>query len=244
MRVDPIAGGVYKPQALNRYSYVRNDPVNAYDPDGLVTLCSIVGTGTIWLSLGGDGWVLFGSFTISRCEDTGPLRNDGKGGGGGQVTAEDCRAGIKRVQDDIKKIQQSFAGVAALANQANPDQARGVLGEFDQEFRRLSETVNGGLFPLSPSGESFARELFRNLGRGIASLFSGTLADEARSRAGGGRDAAEGLSERADALASACSEARGLTREEKQVVDGLLKEAYVTEMAYKAFFQGIVRALR
>ena len=31
---DPICGNCYDPQSLNRYSYVRNDPVNLIDPDG------------------------------------------------------------------------------------------------------------------------------------------------------------------------------------------------------------------
>ena len=31
---DPVISRVYDPQSLNRYSYVRNDPVNLVDPDG------------------------------------------------------------------------------------------------------------------------------------------------------------------------------------------------------------------
>ncbi len=31
---DPIAGSVSDPQSLNRYAYVRNDPIDAIDPDG------------------------------------------------------------------------------------------------------------------------------------------------------------------------------------------------------------------
>jgi RHS repeat-associated protein len=32
--VDPVMGRIYDPQSLNRYTYVRNDPVNLVDPDG------------------------------------------------------------------------------------------------------------------------------------------------------------------------------------------------------------------
>jgi hypothetical protein len=32
--VDPVLSRIYDPQSLNRYSYVRNDPVNRFDPDG------------------------------------------------------------------------------------------------------------------------------------------------------------------------------------------------------------------
>ena len=31
---DPIVGNAYDPQSLNKYGYVRNDPVNRIDPDG------------------------------------------------------------------------------------------------------------------------------------------------------------------------------------------------------------------
>jgi len=32
--VDPVMSRIYDPQSLNRYTYVRNDPVNFIDPDG------------------------------------------------------------------------------------------------------------------------------------------------------------------------------------------------------------------
>jgi len=41
---DPLGGSVSNPQSLNRYAYVRNDPVNLVDPLGLATqfwLCTV-----------------------------------------------------------------------------------------------------------------------------------------------------------------------------------------------------------
>jgi RHS repeat-associated protein len=36
MRVDPLAGSIGDPQSLNRYAYVRSDPINRTDPLGLM----------------------------------------------------------------------------------------------------------------------------------------------------------------------------------------------------------------
>jgi RHS repeat-associated protein len=39
MRPDPVQGSISDPQTFNRYAYVRNDPVNLYDPLGLYKAC-------------------------------------------------------------------------------------------------------------------------------------------------------------------------------------------------------------
>jgi len=36
---DPVTSRVFDPQSLNKYSYVRNDPVNLVDPDGRAIVC-------------------------------------------------------------------------------------------------------------------------------------------------------------------------------------------------------------
>jgi len=53
MRVDPVAPAVTLTQVLNRYSYTGNDPVNAFDPDGRVTVCNVIASGPLFLSMGG-----------------------------------------------------------------------------------------------------------------------------------------------------------------------------------------------
>ena len=42
---DPIVGNAYDPQSLNKYGYVRNDPVNRVDPDGMVDWAILVELG-------------------------------------------------------------------------------------------------------------------------------------------------------------------------------------------------------
>jgi RHS repeat-associated protein len=42
---DPFAGSVSDPQSLNRYAYVRNDPIDLVDPLGLSTICFVYWTG-------------------------------------------------------------------------------------------------------------------------------------------------------------------------------------------------------
>jgi hypothetical protein len=55
---DPIVGNAYDPQSLNKYGYVRNDPVNRVDSDGMVDwgiIAELGGRGLVpddWL----DGW--------------------------------------------------------------------------------------------------------------------------------------------------------------------------------------------
>lgn len=42
MTPDPIAGSIANPQSLNRYAYVRNDPINLIDPLGLDVDCVLM----------------------------------------------------------------------------------------------------------------------------------------------------------------------------------------------------------
>jgi len=59
--LDPLSGSTADPQSLNRYSYVKNDPINFADPSGAMTL---PGLGLAIISGGvdfGDDWGEFDS---------------------------------------------------------------------------------------------------------------------------------------------------------------------------------------
>ena len=122
MRVDPVAPAVTLTQGLNRYSYAGNDPINAFDPDGRVTVCSIIASGPLFLTMGGD-WALIGSFTLSRCEDIGSWRNDtDRGGGGGSgisIAAEAKHALAEALRHMGPGCQDFFGGQQTLNQRAN-----------------------------------------------------------------------------------------------------------------------------
>jgi hypothetical protein len=46
---DPLLGDIMRPQSLNRYVYVENNPVNAVDPSGAVTLGELILAGLVIL---------------------------------------------------------------------------------------------------------------------------------------------------------------------------------------------------
>lgn len=92
MTVDLVAGDLFAPQSLNRYSYVTGDPVNLFDPLGL---CGIVTTTETSTSPNGK------KTTTKTVKDEGPCAsgagnsggcggpcgggdNGGRGGGGGK----------------------------------------------------------------------------------------------------------------------------------------------------------------
>lgn len=55
MRPDPMAGDIANPQSLNRYAYVKNDPVNLIDPLGLFSVdCQTYVSGTLYSIDGRD----------------------------------------------------------------------------------------------------------------------------------------------------------------------------------------------
>jgi RHS repeat-associated protein len=93
---DPICANCYDPQNLNRYSYVRNDPVNLIDPDGQDwdAVCATYNgqTSCSWTYFFGPNdanfyyWLLWGGGQYPQPPDIPP--NIGGGGGGGGNTPQ------------------------------------------------------------------------------------------------------------------------------------------------------------
>lgn len=55
-RLDPFFGNLDDPQSLHKYAYVHGDPVNNWDPTGMVTmsqLAAAIAIGAKWGAVGG-----------------------------------------------------------------------------------------------------------------------------------------------------------------------------------------------
>ena len=136
---DPATAHIYDPQSLNKYTYVRNDPVNLVDPDGRSWISAIWGAIKSWLtseSSSSDYWgPLMGaapsteSFVGTRTLPPMPTMLSGVGGAPPLVQA--LIDSIARVQQDLltDKCGKDFknagdtstmAGTVTYANTGDP----------------------------------------------------------------------------------------------------------------------------
>ncbi|MFY9555896.1 MAG: RHS repeat-associated core domain-containing protein, partial [Blastocatellia bacterium] len=240
MRTDPVGPVIDWPQSLNRYSYAGNDPVNASDPDGRVTDCRIVGTGTIWLSLGADGWARIGSFTLSLCRDIGPLRNDtgvGSGGGGEQKwTEEQCKKGLNDLY--------TLSGKAEAF-------AHSVFSEFDAGDALLTEFRNAKDRAIAPPDFRYrkdpegVRREFSEIGKRAAALAreGGGDYQSALFSARVGRSFLKAFNEKlAEMTAGGCSDT--LKSFDKALFDSFVSDIGPQEnLFYGAFLEAVIAGL-
>jgi RHS repeat-associated protein len=138
MSTDPLPGSPGDPQSLNRYAYVRNDPVNFRDPYGLE--CFGYHVWFVHLEFEGEGeeaivvqehWV-YGGFIVSYCTGGQSGGNESGGGGGSPQTQtkrpSQTRQRQPRVDQDIlKNCVERLFGVTMTS--FTPSQ-RGTHGTF------------------------------------------------------------------------------------------------------------------
>jgi RHS repeat-associated protein len=153
-RPDPYDGSYNfgDPQSLNRYTYVRNDPVNEVDPLGLIRACP-PGTHAVNGPNGG------------RCEPNGPVgdlpgvgpRTGGGGGGGhedpghggggggpGKKTAEDCRKDLDNVRKLYSQARGLLNALLGALSQANPGIGQSVVETLTSTITAAWEVFSAG----------------------------------------------------------------------------------------------------
>ena len=129
MSADLLGGQISAPQSLNRYSYSMNDPVNLFDPLGLVTICVTPYWGTEWSD--GHIEILFGA---PFCWNLSNFIGGGGGGGGTnndhQKQIEDLR---QQLLDRLRKDPDCliFLGPKAL----------GILSKIPIDEKDLGNTL-------------------------------------------------------------------------------------------------------
>jgi RHS repeat-associated protein len=153
---DPIGGSAFDPQSLNRYSYVGNDPINEFDPDGLMPCYFVAGINTppgSKDSLLADYNIQPGIYTYGHGD---------KVGGMADVMGRDLGFG----GDDIG------AAATALKNQINPANPNVIFG-YSGGAQVVSSAVSSGLLNIKDS--NIAITIFISPGTGVfSSLPKGT----------------------------------------------------------------------
>ncbi len=133
---DPLGGSLADPQSLNRYAYVRNDPVNLIDPLGLVIECTPI------FSTGSEGTVSFQFWYCIEYKGLGggvgvqDQGRSGPGGGGGGPQQPSRTAEVNRCAADLANT----ASLAALTKTQNVP----VVGTlFSNNVSSVSKLVFG-----------------------------------------------------------------------------------------------------
>jgi RHS repeat-associated protein len=134
------SGGPGAPQSWNRYAYVANDPINRYDPRGLMIscpggICPVLegDTDSGGHSGGGGGWGggIGGSSDMQVVEDS---LGGGGGGGGGGVDLSTTSMMRKRLSGKIDSLagsncEKAFGG--AGISLSGLQEASGEMGYYD-----------------------------------------------------------------------------------------------------------------
>jgi RHS repeat-associated protein len=155
-RPDPLAGNIADPQSLNRYAYVRNDPVNATDPLGLVTLidCTLTSSTTYAIF---DSHITFTVDTYACSALEVGFRDPGEGKKrrlprkGGRKTNAECRSIFEKLKAAVEEVVSRFNDLAVdrqfLSITGNRDSFYGGdrqshVNEYNLQRDRVTDLTN------------------------------------------------------------------------------------------------------
>jgi hypothetical protein len=83
---DPIMQAPYWSQGMNRYAYVFNDPLNATDPSGFISMSDVVKYTVYGAHIASAGLMAYGSITSGNAATTNFAVVGGLNGGGSALT--------------------------------------------------------------------------------------------------------------------------------------------------------------
>jgi RHS repeat-associated protein len=161
MTPDPLPGLISDPQSLNRYAYVRNDPINSIDPLGL-SHCQTVCWESCWVdstgrhctsdchfSCSGDPLAGFGPSIPRGFFDIAPFISDLYGFFSEQADALRLRLPDESVADCVARIGSlySLGGIASLISGHDVQESLGLAGEI---FLGNDAFAVVGLFGIGP----------------------------------------------------------------------------------------------
>ena len=123
---DLLPGATIDPQSLNRYSYVKDDPIDFTDPSG--QLC-VQWTNYTWVGGGDSGpgsWQISSVETDCFADPRMPGDDGGRGGGGGLdpdlskkfIAKIKCNLGSQQVIQALEANFSSFANYSSADNKS------------------------------------------------------------------------------------------------------------------------------
>lgn len=155
---DPYAGAydLTDPQSLNRYAYVRNNPVNLVDPTGLYWAIDWGSCTSVSLTWDAREQVWNISIGPERCNlvwvDTGPFGGGfGEGGGGGTIEPPEEKSSCEKFVDNL--VSRTDYKVPTKATAANVGRVMGYNAKNQFSRNSKSFAVDGFRPELVSNGQ-------------------------------------------------------------------------------------------
>lgn len=171
IQADSIVPSPGDPQSLNRYSYVRNNPLLYTDPSGHAEVVDEEGN---WVANPRTGWISWRGFGRPKLPSSRYLYSEEYGyfdkshldtGKPGQVI-EDAKAAIGAggdtvyIKQSLKKggVSGTFVGTYEISGQATPEQAEGIALGIYQDWSVKFELWESSFWGLLGTRSGFANE--------------------------------------------------------------------------------------